>query len=240
MPYDAHPEQTNIFTCPAELMSKLRRGAIILFFITLYLTWTFFQSTRNVRMINITKERQTLLDCLTRGHWSAKQTISEKDHAEVVDHLTSARVKLDIPRTLQRDDGKCGNVSFGNGLAGSAGDVPFRALCDPHGRTPCCDYTNRCVSSTRCTCRGCSDERRLLHAELAMWRPEHDTCRVKTFSKTSACDFLVDRGITYIAILGDSLVRHLYFALLLILKDDTQWGALRPDISQGKISILGN
>ena len=49
------------------------------------------------------------------------------------------------------------------------------------------------------------------------WQP---SCRLHVFSPSEACALLEQQGISRIMLLGDSLIRHLYLALLLLLFGD--------------------
>ncbi|XP_046557438.1 uncharacterized protein LOC124266681 [Haliotis rubra] len=102
-----------------------------------------------------------------------------------------------------------------------------RALCNPRGSNPCC-YSNKCQMKTteECVCKNCYDLRPQIHAEYSDWIPDNHRCQVETFTSKAACDLL--RGGTY-HFYGDSLVRMVFLALIIILKGDNQYGGLRPD-----------
>ena len=109
----------------------------------------------------------------------------------------------------------------------------FRALCDSEGATPCC-YNHVCVNKTmdQCTCPDCIDMRRPLHAEYSTWQPTDAACRPRDMRTDEMCQFLGQANLTFI---GDSLVRHLYTAFVLLMTGDDQAGAFKPNIPAGKM-----
>ena len=118
----------------------------------------------------------------------------------------------------------CGNVTFDHHHV----NVPrgqwqndranmFRALCNPHGSTPCC-YNNRCVdkSPDQCSCPDCYDIRRKLHADFATYVLDDPACSLTKYSTIGhVCRALKNIEITFI---GDSLMDQLYLATILLLK----------------------
>ena len=146
-------------------------------------------------------------------------------------YLARTRGEYRIPRSLQRADGACGNVAYDG--------VPqlrlmwFRSLCDPRGPTPCCHEfvcTNR--TADECRCPLCLDPRTPVHAELSQWRPEVPACRPREFSASEACRLLDG---TTLVLAGDSFVRHVFVALVMLLTDDFRAGALKKDAPAGKV-----
>ena len=112
-----------------------------------------------------------------------------------------------ITRSLQRPDGKCGNIAF----------VPkgqYRALCNPTGPTPCC-YHNKCVDrdEAQCACAQCLDSRTQdLHAEFAHFNMTDTGHHINPFnSRRDVCDVM--SNVTLV-LYGDSMVSQIYVALL--------------------------
>ncbi|PVD36284.1 hypothetical protein C0Q70_03262 [Pomacea canaliculata] len=134
------------------------------------------------------------------------------------EELLVVRKEKTIPTNLQRPDKLCGNVTFPK--------IPFRALCDPNGDTPCC-YNNVCANKTQhqCTCTNCYDIRRIIDAEYATWRPSDPTCQLRHLSQNEICELLDGATLYFI---GDSFVRHVFTAFLLAARNNETHGAMGP------------
>ena len=143
-----------------------------------------------------------------------------------------------MPPGLQRSDRKCGNLSFlgDSSEAGSKSTAHwFRALCDADGDTPCC-YHNQCVgdvSEEQCTCDQCIDMRRPpLQAEYATWRPWEPACGdVSGMMLVNDMCSLLEGATVYV--IGDSMVRHIFTALLMAVRNDPVSGAFRKSMPPG-------
>ena len=135
-----------------------------------------------------------------------------------------------MPEGLQREDRRCGNVSFVH--KGGFQKGSFRALCDVGGPTPCC-RNNVCVASAQrhCVCPTCLDMRSRVHAEYATWRPTQRQCAPQKWSVPQICRLLENSTIYF---MGDSLVRHLYTALLLLVSGNDVTGAQAKSIPKGE------
>lgn len=107
----------------------------------------------------------------------------------------------------------------------------FRRLCDPLGHAPCC-FFNRCVlrNTSDCKCRRCYDLRQSKFAETHQWRLRSNDCSIVNFTDQTACDILVQKGITHIYFMGDSLIFDVYAGLMIILTSDLNFGTLRSEI----------
>ncbi|XP_048249003.1 uncharacterized protein LOC124151308 [Haliotis rufescens] len=153
---------------------------------------------------------------MMRGRWTPR-TLTAQEKVDIDTFLQSARSSHGLPKSMQRRDGKCGNVAYENLHY-------FRALCNPEGATPCC-YGDTCINKTPddCKCPSCFDLRNEIYAEYSTWEPEDSRCQVKNFTAQQACDLL--QGLT-LAFVGDSLMRHVYTAMLMVLSNST---ALNPD-----------
>lgn len=173
------------------------------------------------------KQCTNLLEAIQHGHWDAL-TPDKSKLAEVEHFLNETRTSIwGIPPTLQRSDGRCGNVTFDFYRA----EVPegqwqnrrggmFRAVCNPHGDTPCC-YGNQCVDRTpdQCACPDCIDIRRKLHANFARYILEDEACSLKTYSVEDTCQVMEDVEIQFV---GDSLIDQLYLSTIILLKGGEQ------------------
>ncbi|XP_071103714.1 uncharacterized protein [Haliotis cracherodii] len=142
---------------------------------------------------------------MMRGRWRPR-ILTAQEKVDIGSFLKSARHRT--PKPMQRSDGKCGNVAYENVYY-------IRALCNPAGPTPCC-YGDTCINKTPddCKCPNCYDLRTEIHAEYSTWEPEDSRCQVKNFTAQQACVLL--EGLT-IAFVGNSFVRHVYTALLLLM-----------------------
>ncbi|KAK6175147.1 hypothetical protein SNE40_013669 [Patella caerulea] len=169
----------------------------------------------------VLKKCSSVLNYTMYGQWNSK-TINTQQKIEIGNFLTSARLEHGLPPSLERQDTLCGNVTFPTDV------IPnlkwFRALCDPEGEHPCC-VNNQCSSRTvtECQCETCFDMRQPLHAEYSEWLPREEGCRIKYFNQKEACDLL--NGVS-LFLVGDSLIRHLYTALVMLLRNNLKDGAI--------------
>ncbi|XP_071099495.1 uncharacterized protein [Haliotis cracherodii] len=154
---------------------------------------------------------------MMRGRWRPR-TLTSQEKVDIDTFLQSARSSHGLPKSMQRRDGKCGNVAYENLHY-------FRALCNPEGATPCC-YGDTCINKTPddCKCPNCFDLRNEIYAEYSTWEPEDSRCQVKNFTAQQACDLLQGLTITFV---GDSLMRHVYTAMLMVLSNNGVDGALK-------------
>ncbi|XP_067652986.1 uncharacterized protein [Haliotis asinina] len=152
---------------------------------------------------------------MTKGRWKPR-TLTARERVTVDTFLKSVRYR--VPKPMQRRDGKCGNVAYINFNY-------VRALCNPEGVTPCC-YGYRCTNKSpdECKCPKCYDFRNEIHAEYSTWEPGDPRCHVKNFTAQETCDLL--HGLT-IAIIGNSFMRSLYTALVLMLNNYDGKGVFR-------------
>ena len=177
-----------------------------------------------------------VLTDMLQGDWHRQDHVHEDDMDELKLFLHTSRSQHFLPYELQREDAKCGNVSFDE-LEGRMNQLHwFRALCDPEGETPCC-YENKCVAreTRECRCETCYDMRQTIDAEFSEWKPRRADCHVTRLgSPESVCHVLKNMTIYFI---GDSFVRHLYISLLDILRLNTYYGPIKrftpPGIIQG-------
>ncbi|XP_067661399.1 uncharacterized protein [Haliotis asinina] len=163
---------------------------------------------------------------MMKGRWKPR-TLTAQERITIDTFLKSVRYR--VPKPMQRRDGKCGDVAYKNVLY-------YRALCNPQGATPCC-YGHRCTkkSPDDCKCPNCYDLRNEIHAEYSTWEPQDSRCQVKNFTVQQSCDLLL--GLT-IAVIGNSFMRHLYTALVLMLNNYDSKGVFRAG-KPGDISCDG-
>ncbi|XP_050400743.1 uncharacterized protein LOC126817677 [Patella vulgata] len=168
-----------------------------------------------------------VLNGMVYGRWKHDLMTPEQTN-EMRIFLESARIQHGLPKSLQRNDSKCGYATFDKSISPTI--VYFRALCDPYGPKPCC-FNNECVDKTtpECRCKNCFDMRQPHHAEYSEWIPYDQRCQLKKFNYNEVCDLLNDATL-YLS--GDSYIRHIYTELLLFLRNNTYDGALKRTVSK--------
>ena len=181
-----------------------------------------------------TEESQScpgVLSHMLSGTWKTRELTSQ-ERAEIKEFVKHTLRYLPNNSDYQRPDLKCGNLTY----TGTSARRWFRVLCNPEGPTPCC-FHNRCENRTVDECKGPLnyDLRPRVHAEYSTWVPHDKRCSVKLFDSQSACKLL--EGAT-VYVIGESLMRQLYTALLMILTGDFKTGALKPGLSPGKYLLL--
>ncbi|XP_050409892.1 uncharacterized protein LOC130010307 [Patella vulgata] len=225
---------------PSFCKNKVKSALWVVFFTCLTLSfwktsslYTLFDySSNNVTMLptvgflaaNSTRINcRGVLDIIVSGTWKSRPMTSNQK-AEMRKFLEIARNGHALPPTLQRKDKKCGNVNF------LKTGRHFRALCDQYGSTPCC-YNNTCVAKEveECRCKNCFDTRQSLHAEYADWLPSDKGCHLRKYNNRTACQLLAGRTILFS---GDSLMRHMYTSLLLLLRNNTFDGAMKKNVTK--------
>ncbi|CAL1544995.1 unnamed protein product, partial [Lymnaea stagnalis] len=164
-----------------------------------------------------------------KGRWLTRPLTPEEQ--KIIDtYLRNERGAYHIPPTYQRDDGRCGDVPYEQSPLYR--HMWFKAICNPNGTTPCC-HTNTCLplSVDECRCPTCYDERQAVHTEFATWRPDDARCLVKTFGSQEACGLLNGSTLYFV---GDSFIRHVFAAMVILLSNNTVDGALRSDVELSK------
>ncbi|XP_046341458.2 uncharacterized protein LOC124122432 [Haliotis rufescens] len=164
-----------------------------------------------------------ILGHMTQGRWRTS-VLTRKESNAILVFLTHPEARYRFPPEYQRRDAKCGNVSHDNPKY----EPLIRALCNPLGQTPCC-YNNHCEERPvhECFCPNCIDIRRERHAEFSTWVPSDTRCKYKTYSAKEACRVLTGTVLHFV---GDSFVRHLHTAMLLLLSGNVQTGALNAGV----------
>lgn len=179
---------------------------------------------------------------LTQGHWKQRNVSKEVlQNRKRLDAML--RERKGWPERLFHGDRRCGPV-FPLPRMTRNKNRPFvldvQAQCDTESENYCCHgNTGWCGHGDKfCNCSSCIDYRSFISAELADWLPIKG-CRVTNFTQSSACESISQR-ISSVTFIGDSLVRHFFSAMLLILTNDPLHGALKfntppkmRDICQG-------
>ncbi|XP_067665829.1 uncharacterized protein [Haliotis asinina] len=153
-----------------------------------------------------------VLSKMTTGHW-VKRPLTILEQEKIDTFLSLVR----RGQNFSRKDDRCGNTTIG-------GKREPRALCLESGPKPCC-FEGHCRKMTvsQCQCRNCYDIRQQIHAEFAAWRPSDERCQPKLYSAKQACALLRNGTIL---VVGDSFQRHLFSALLIILRGNNTQGPL--------------
>ncbi|ESO93877.1 hypothetical protein LOTGIDRAFT_153351 [Lottia gigantea] len=169
-----------------------------------------------------------VLGHMMEGVWRQK-AMSLKETNDIELFWDDSRKQHGLNVTLQRNDSKCGNVSFPH-KTGSKMQW-FRGLCDRKGNTPCC-FNNQCVnrSPDQCRCKDCYDMRQQIHAEYSDFISKDQRCQIKQFNYIEACDLLTNATLAFV---GDSYVRHIFTAVLLLLRNNYVDGALSQNVKKG-------
>lgn len=175
---------------------------------------------------------KNVLESATQGTWMSKPRTSTT--------ALEARRQLDMilrqrkgwPQILWHGDLRCGwKFPLPRPNYNNSSSVIFdvQGQCDPQTDAPCCNgIKGFCGTGSKyCACKSCTDFRNYLPAELSDWQPKSG-CLVTNFSQTGAC-LLINRHLSYVTFMGDSLVRHLFSSLLLILTNDFKHGALKTN-----------
>ncbi|KAK7100900.1 hypothetical protein V1264_023765 [Littorina saxatilis] len=176
--------------------------------------------------LNDVKKCDSVFPGMLYGRWAPKENVSEARRKSMDEYLVNTRGEYKIPRSLQRSDGRCRSMPF-DGVTRQDSFLSFRSLCNPNGPTPCC-YHDHCTNRTLedCACPTCLDTRSPVHAELSDWLPERAECKPREISSREACELLSG---TTLVLAGDSFVRHVFVALVMLLTDDFQDGALKQN-----------
>lgn len=169
---------------------------------------------------------------LTQGHWEQRNV--SKDVLQNRQRLDAMlRERKGWPQRLFHGDLRCGPI-FPLPRKTRNKNRPFvldvQAQCDTNSENYCCHgNTGWCGHGEKfCNCPSCINYKSFISAELAQWLPVNG-CRVTNFTQFSACESISKR-ISSVTFIGDSLVRHFFSAMLIILTNDPLHGALKFNI----------
>ena len=171
--------------------------------------------TEPARCIDVLKE-------MRYGKWRKLPDLQPSDVLKRKEEDMRIRRLRGDPIVMHRDDLRCGPT------------FPFNSqpsLCDATSSAPCCNDKGWCASGKEnCSCDGCVDFSKIVSAELHEYVPS-SRCRFKNFTSKEACDFL-SRRVSSLTLIGDSLVRHLNNAMMLLLTNDREAGCLSKDLPE--------
>ncbi len=186
---------------------------------------------------------KNILQALPQGRWRQRDGITYKDIIDYNEVVMKMRLQKGWPPSLYHGDLRCGTkyplprVVHTNKTEGYYLDIPSQ--CDILSNSPCCrDDIGWCGSGwSFCDCETCTDYRRFIPAELAVWETS-DGCVIPKVDAREACNDLSNR-FTSVTFLGDSLVRHLFTALLILLTMNIKSGGLKVDLNQKYVDLCG-
>ena len=174
------------------------------------------------RCVDVTRQ-------MRNGMWRKRSDLQPTDVLHRREQDLRIRKLRGLPENLHREDRKCGKKfplkapNFG---------LPVPSLCDPEGTDPCCNHDlTKCGSAKEdCQCTSCTDFRNIVSAELHEFVPSSG-CEFQNFSSAETCQLLSKR-VSSLSLIGDSLVRHLHNALMILFTDDKVYGSLAKDIDE--------
>ncbi|CAH1773227.1 unnamed protein product [Owenia fusiformis] len=165
---------------------------------------------------------QGYLDCLTHGQWYKSEQRGK--YLERMKWIPN-KDELTLP------SGECGNKET---VYQTFTSPTRRALCHPSSDKACC-YNNHCITKSveDCKCQGCLDLRSRLHAEEHIWRPDDtNNCQIREYeSEPAVCDMLEQKKVKNLIFVGNSLIRHMWTGLLILLNGNLESGALLKSAS---------
>lgn len=183
--------------------------------------------TNDVTKINTRAQCTGLLKCLTNGTWTVQRGLNAEDISKRREKDAYMLEYQGWPRKLFRSDLKCGENYP------PVGKSVGKSICDGQSDKPCCNEKTQTCGNTQddCTCESCTNFTKYLPAEISEWNVWNKECRIDNLDHTEACEFF-NKHISEMVFVGDSLTRHFYVALVLLLTDNYATGAIRPEINQ--------
>ena len=168
---------------------------------------------------------------MRNGQWIKRRDIPSADEIRQANQEIEIRKKRirRLPMVLHRNDLRCGGRPFSH--TSSRFDYQLAAICDVTGLAPCCNHKMKLcgVGPNFCTYHHCTDFRQEISAEMYDWMPLSG-CAFTKFSSEKACS-LMSKKIFGLVLVGDSLVRHLFNALMILFTNDYGKGSLREDLN---------
>lgn len=173
---------------------------------------------------NQSRTCHNVLHLMRNAKWIKRRNVTPVDEIRQSLAEIQIREKRGMPVLLHRSDLRCGGAPFF--LTSPNFDYQLPALCDVNGSAPCCNHVTKwCgVESSHCNCDRCTDFRKEVSAELFEWTPLNG-CTFTNFTSQEACSVMSDK-ISRVILIGDSLVRHLFNALMILFTNDPEGGSL--------------
>ena len=183
------------------------------------------------RMRGQSKRCRNLLLTMSRGGtWRRKSHVKPEDELARKEIDKIMRMRKGWPESLSHGDLFCGpKFPLPRYSQNQAELIAFdiQAQCDARTEAPCCHGKKGLCGSgpNYCTCPTCIDYRAFKSAELAQWTP-NEKCAIQNYTQALACS-LLSETTSSLTFIGDSLVRHFFSALQIILTSDPTHGALK-------------
>ena len=173
-----------------------------------------------------------VLELMRNSHWIKRKDVTLADETRQAEQEIEIRKKRKLPMILYRNDSRCGGKPFYR--TSSRFEYQLAAICDVSGSAPCCNHKRKLCGSgpNFCVCDQCTDYRQEISAEMFVWEPVNG-CLFTKFSSEEACRMMSEKFFRLLLI-GDSLVRHLFNALMILFTNDPEKGSLRGDLSSNE------
>eukprot|EP00794_Sanderia_malayensis_P017695 gene17695-19463_t len=186
---------------------------------------------------------KNILKALPQGEWKQRENVTYKDIVAYSKVVMKMRLQKGWPPLLYHGDMRCGakyplpRLVHTNNTQRYHLDIPSQ--CDLQSEAPCCrDDIGWCGKGDEyCRCPMCTDYRTFVPAELATWKTSNG-CDIPKITTKEACNELSSR-FSSATFLGDSLVRHLFTALMILLTDNVKSGGLRTDLNAKYTELCG-
>ncbi|XP_078353965.1 uncharacterized protein LOC144638633 isoform X1 [Oculina patagonica] len=170
---------------------------------------------------NQSRTCHNVLHLMRNAQWIKRGNVTPVDKIRQSLAEIQIREKRGMPIILHRSDLRCGGAPFF--LTSPNFDYHLPALCDVNGSAPCCNHVTK-MCGIDCNCDRCTDFRKEISAELFDWTPLNG-CTFTNFTSQEACGVMSDK-ISRLVLIGDSLVRHLFNALMILFTNNPESGSL--------------
>lgn len=166
-----------------------------------------------------------VLSLMRNARWVKRMTVTAREEIQQSNTELQIRKKRGLPLILHRTDRRCGGKPYF--LHAPNLDLEIPALCDVTSTAPCCNHKTKWCGAgpNNCNCHRCTDYREEISAELYNWVP-FDGCIFANFTTERACSLTSSR-VSRLILIGDSLVRHLFNALMILFTNDKERGSLK-------------
>ncbi|KAK3726195.1 hypothetical protein QZH41_003183 [Actinostola sp. cb2023] len=176
-----------------------------------------------------------ILHAMVNGRWQKKPKLTQEDMKARISQDIMLQKHLGHPDKLNRSDFRCGTK---HSIPAPAFGPNIPSMCNRDSADRyCCNAEGWCShGSSNCSCSECTDFRKMVSAELQEWMPLN--CQIRNYSSEEACAMVSDR-LTSLVLIGDSLMRHFFEALMLVFTNDYQEGALLEKHKERKYNCRG-
>ena len=184
---------------------------------------------------NQSRTCRNVLHLMRNAKWIKRKNATTADEIQQSQTEIKIRERRGMPLNLHRSDLRCGGTPYF--LTSPHFGYQLAALCDVNGSAPCCNHvTKRC--GVECNCHRCTDFRKEISAELFDWIPLNG-CTFTNFTAKEACGIMSNKT-SRLVLIGDSLLRHLFNALMILFTNDPERGSLSTNRNDGNEHEMGN